>query len=116
MFSDSDPTASLFSKVAQQFTRQFKELGVTGGAYIYQVIPNSAATKSGLKAGDIIIKYGAKIIMNPAELPEQTERTQNTKTIPLIILRLNDNDKLGRMSLTVTGGVLGVGIMAIESF
>jgi S1-C subfamily serine protease len=41
---------------------------VTGGAEIREVLPNSAASKGGLKKGDIILLFDGKQVLGPADL------------------------------------------------
>jgi|SRR5579884_164012 S1-C subfamily serine protease len=43
-------------------------LPVDHGAYLAQVVPNSAAARAGLKQGDIIVKFEGKDIQNSADL------------------------------------------------
>ncbi|AFA41453.1 serine endoprotease [Wigglesworthia glossinidia endosymbiont of Glossina morsitans morsitans (Yale colony)] len=57
------------------------------GAFVSEVIPNSAAYKSGIKAGDIIISIDGKSIKSFAELRVKVGITAPGKTIVLGILR-----------------------------
>ena len=62
MFGESDPTARLYSQIAQKFTSNMDSLNVGGGAYIYEVDPKKLAAKNGLNVGDIVIQYNEHVI------------------------------------------------------
>jgi serine protease Do len=47
-----------------------KKAPVTGGAEIEEVLPNSAASRGGLLAGDIIIAFDGKQVLGPGHLKE----------------------------------------------
>lgn len=51
--------------------------GLTKGIYIDSVIPDSAAEKAGIQAGDVIVKFDGKAVYNMDELNE----IKNTKKI-----------------------------------
>lgn len=57
------------------------------GAFVSEVLPNSAALKAGIKAGDIIISVDNKPIQSFAELRVKVGTTAPGKTIVLGILR-----------------------------
>jgi S1-C subfamily serine protease len=40
----------------------------TGGAEIREILPNSAASKGGLKPGDIILGFDGKQVLSPKDL------------------------------------------------
>ncbi|AGJ61079.1 Protease degQ [Candidatus Moranella endobia PCVAL] len=57
------------------------------GAFVSEVLPNSAAAKAGIKAGDIIISVADKPIQSFAELRVKVGTTAPGKTIKLGLLR-----------------------------
>ncbi|XOD70130.1 MAG: serine endoprotease DegQ [Sodalis sp. (in: enterobacteria)] len=57
------------------------------GAFINEVLPNSAAEKAGIKAGDIIISVENKSIQSFAELRVKVGTTAPGKTVKLGLLR-----------------------------
>ncbi|BAC24289.1 degQ [Wigglesworthia glossinidia endosymbiont of Glossina brevipalpis] len=68
------------------------------GAFVSEVIPNSAASKAGMKAGDIILSVNGKSIKSFAELRVKVGITAPGKTISLGILR---NGKPKNISVTL---------------
>lgn len=98
------------------------------GALITQVAPDSPAARSGLKAGDVILKFNGQTISRTAELLNYLYRTSPNQKIDLSVLR---DDRLRTISPTVTtapddtpakselksenkGPILGVGIRNIS--
>ncbi|CUX96398.1 serine endoprotease DegQ [Candidatus Doolittlea endobia] len=57
------------------------------GAFISEVLPNSAAAKAGIKAGDIIVSVEGKPIQSFAELRVKVGTTAPGKTVKLGLLR-----------------------------
>jgi S1-C subfamily serine protease len=53
-----------------------KELGVTIGVVITQVVPNSPATLAGLERGDVIVEWNGQPVGEPMELTLQIGRTE----------------------------------------
>ncbi|MDR0371250.1 MAG: Do family serine endopeptidase [Prevotellaceae bacterium] len=66
-----------------------KDLNTLKGAYIGEVMPESAAEKAGLKAGDVITKINNTVINSAAELQEQVGRYRPGNKISIEILRNN---------------------------
>lgn len=62
---------------------------VTDGAFVTTVYPDTAAARSGLRAGDIIFKLNGRWVMNPAEITQRMAE-----------YRVGDNLRLG----VYTGG------------
>ncbi|MDR2168970.1 MAG: PDZ domain-containing protein [Planctomycetaceae bacterium] len=56
--------------------------------YVAEVVPNSPAEKSGIKQGDIILKFGGKKIDSPDALIKQVNAAKNTEQ-NLVIIRNN---------------------------
>lgn len=69
------------------------------GAFVSEVIPNSAAAKAGIKAGDILVSINGNSVRNFAELRAKVGTTGPGKTIKIGLLRAG---KL--QDLTVTLG------------
>lgn len=61
------------------------------GAFVSEVLPNSAAAKAGIKAGDIIISVADKPIQSFAELRVKVGTTAPGKTIKIGLLRNGKN-------------------------
>lgn len=57
------------------------------GAFVSEVLPNSAAAKAGIKAGDIIVSVEGKPIQSFAELRVKVGTTAPGKTVKLGLLR-----------------------------
>ena len=113
MFSDKDPGAKQYAKVAQVFTIQIAALKVEGGVYIYEVSKNSIAKKAGFKVGDIIIDYNGKVIKEMDDLITSLRDSQKEELVKITFLRLNNDSSFTRETKTVTGGMIGIGFMPI---
>ena len=57
------------------------------GALIARVIPDSPAEKSGLQAGDVIIKYNGRNLVNSSMLPPLVGSSNVDKPAELVVLR-----------------------------
>ncbi|MBR0574243.1 MULTISPECIES: DegQ family serine endoprotease [Pasteurellaceae] len=70
-----------------------KEFGVDAqqGAFVSEVLPNSAAEKAGIKAGDVIVKMNGKKISNFSEMRAKIATSGAGKEIELTYLRNNDS-------------------------
>jgi hypothetical protein len=113
MFAPVDPTARRYAHTAQQFTIQLDMLGVTGGVYIYEIRPGSAAEKCGLAAGDIIIAYNGRVIGDMPGFVDAERSAQAADTVSIGWLRLNAQDRFERHENAASGGSLGLGAMPI---
>jgi serine protease Do len=71
------------------------------GALISEVDSQGPAAKSGLKAGDLIIKFNGSDVHTSSDLPYLVGRTTPKSKVPVVIMR-----KGKEQSLTVTVGVL----------
>jgi serine protease Do len=71
---------SLDSQLAEYF-------GVKEGVLVRAVSKGSAAEKSGLKAGDVIVKIDDSRISTPREIANSVRAARPKKTIPLQIIR-----------------------------
>ncbi|MDG6881432.1 Periplasmic serine endoprotease DegP precursor [Phocoenobacter uteri] len=70
-----------------------KEFGVDAqqGAFVSEVLPNSAAEKAGIKAGDVIVKMNGKKIANFNEMRAKIATSGAGKEIELTYLRNNES-------------------------
>lgn len=73
------------------------------GALISEVDSEGPAAKSGLKAGDLIIKFNGRDVQTSSDLPYLVGRTAPKSKVPVIIMR-----KGKEQSLNVTVGILPV--------
>ncbi len=72
------------------------------GALIAQMEPNGPAEKSGLKVGDIILKFNGRSIATSSDLPHAVGPTRAGSTVPVLIMR-----KGKKVTLDVTVGTRG---------
>ncbi len=57
------------------------------GGLVASVFPNSPASKAGVQAGDIILKFNGKAIKESHNLPAEVARTKIGSTVPIEVLR-----------------------------
>lgn len=84
-------------------------LGIQGkdsslGAYVYAVIPGSAAQKAGIKAGDVITQFEGTTIATMSQLKELLSYYPAGAKVEFVILRPQGNDKYEEMKITVELG------------
>ncbi|WP_331353418.1 Do family serine endopeptidase [Cellvibrio sp. UBA7671] len=73
------------------------------GALINEVDSEGPAAKSGLKAGDLIIKFNGNAVHNSSDLPSLVGRTAPKSKVPVVIMR-----KGKEQTINVTVGILPV--------
>lgn len=73
------------------------------GALISETDPTGPAAKSGLKSGDVIIKFNGNTVNTSADLPYLVGRTPPKSKVPVVIMR-----KGKEQTLNVTVGILPV--------
>lgn len=73
------------------------------GALISEVDSEGPAAKSGLKAGDLIIKFNGNTVHNSSDLPSLVGRTAPKSKVPVVIMRRGKEQMLN-----VTVGILPV--------
>lgn len=73
------------------------------GALISEADPEGPAAKSGLKAGDLIIKFNGHDVHTSSDLPYLVGRTAPKSKVPVVIMR-----KGKEQTLSVTVGILPV--------
>ena len=71
---------SLDSQLAEYF-------GVKEGVLVRSVVGGSAAEKSGLRAGDVIVKVDDNRVTNPRDISAGIRSTRAKKTIPVQVVR-----------------------------
>jgi serine protease Do len=76
-------------------------LGKARGAVVSSVVPGSAADKAGVREGDIITKYGDKVIETPSDLSRSVASTKPGVKSTLTVFR-NGNSR--ELSITVAEG------------
>lgn len=76
-------------------------LGKARGAVVSSVVPGSAADKAGVREGDIITKYGDKVIETPSDLSRSVASTKPGVKSTLTVFR---NGSSRELSITVAEG------------
>ncbi|MDH6590870.1 serine protease Do [Variovorax sp. TBS-050B] len=76
-------------------------LGKARGALVSSVVPGSAADKAGVREGDIITKYGDKVIETPSDLSRSVASTKPGVKSTLTVFR---NGSARELSITVAEG------------
>jgi len=76
----------LIQDVTQELAESFA-MEKPQGALIAKVLPDSPASESGLKVGDIIITFNGKDIERSVDLPPIVGRTKVNSTVPTIVIR-----------------------------
>lgn len=74
------------AELNQQFAKQLN-LDVNSGVVAYQVSPDSAAAKAGVKALDVIIEFGGQRVREPFELRRAIERRPAGSTQLMKVIR-----------------------------
>jgi serine protease Do len=67
----------------------YQEFGLKSrmGAVVSSVIPDAAADKAGLKAGDVIVEYNGKPVPNSNDLVKMVTATKPGTTVPVKVMR-----------------------------
>ncbi len=97
------------------------------GALVSQLDPSGPAAKSGLRVGDVIIRFGKADIQNSGDLPHAVGISQPGKSVPVTLMRegkkrvvdvvvgtLGGDESLATESEVVEGGRLGLVVDALE--
>jgi serine protease Do len=76
----------MVQKITTELAETFK-LSDTHGALVNDVVPNGPAARSGLKRGDIIVKFNGKEILSVENLPKQVAAVEPGKSVKVEVLR-----------------------------
>jgi serine protease Do len=76
----------MVQKITTELAGTFKLID-THGALVSDVIPNGPAARSGLKRGDIIVKFNGKEILSVENLPKQVAAVEPGKSVKVEIIR-----------------------------
>jgi hypothetical protein len=87
MFSSKDPGAKQYARTAQGFTLQHKQLGVSGGVYIY-ALNSGGGMKGGLMVGDIVTLYNNRLITNMIDFDKVIHESPTVAGTTISFLRL----------------------------
>lgn len=84
-------------------------LGIQGkdsslGAYVHAVLPNSAAQKAGIEAGDIIIEFEGTTISTMSQLKELLSYYPAGEEVDFVILRPDGEEQYYKIGITVELG------------
>lgn len=80
------------------------------GALIAGVVDDSPADKSGLKVGDVIVKFNGKRVIRSSALPPMVGRVKVGEKVPVTVYREGK-----RRNLSVQVGALDAQVSAVES-
>jgi serine protease Do len=80
----------------------FQEFGLKSraGALVSSVAAGGAAAKAGLEAGDVIIEYNGRPVLNTNELVKMVTATKPGATVPVKVMRRRDRRE-GTLNITV---------------
>ena len=76
----------MIQKITTELAETFK-LSNTHGALVNDVVPNGPADRSGLKRGDIIVKFNGEEILSVENLPKQVAAVQPGKSVKVEVIR-----------------------------
>ena len=91
------------AEVTPEIARQFG-LGVTSGALVQEVVPNSAAARAGLRQGDVIVAFGGQRVHSVEDLQAALRRHKPGDRVPVTVWR---NGKNVRIEVTLSGRSVG---------
>lgn len=91
--------AEVTPELAQQF-----QLEVSSGALVQSVVPNSAAAKAGLRAGDVIVELGGTPVRSVEDLLAALRRHKPGDRVPVKVSR---NGKTITIDVTLSGSAIG---------
>lgn len=95
-------TGILFTKAIQK-----KEVNFMGGYYIISVASSSAAEKSGIEAGDILVTYNGKSVENILTFDQQIQAV-TTATTDFSLLRFSKSGSFQIITSKISAGKMGI--------
>ncbi len=107
------PSAHHYTTVAQSFTAQCRDLGLTGGVYVYRIVKGGVGWSSGLRVGDIIIGYGGHLVFSTKSFIELKLNSDKGKKVKIDLLRMDKNGTFKKLHTLVSTGPLGIYVMDI---
>jgi len=113
LFGEKYPSTKRYVRTAQLFTLQCDALGLEGGAYIWECLPEGAGSKAGLAVGDIITGYGGYSVRSTKSYIESKKKMRNAKKVKIEYLRLDDAGHFQKKANMLDYGVLGIRLMDI---
>lgn len=111
------------SEMNADIAKAFK-IDAQRGAFVSEVMPNSAASKAGLKAGDVLVSVDGKPISSFAELRAKVGTTGPGKTVKIGLLRegkplevavtLENSDNVGTSAQSLHPTLQGASLSNID--
>ncbi len=112
-FAAEDPTAAHYGQTGAAFTTQAAALNVVGGAYLFQVNPDSPAAQAGLREGDIVVALNGLPTDTNIALSGALGELPAGQPARLTVLRVRPDQTFQQLEVTVAEQPLGVGLMPI---
>lgn len=81
-----------------------KNFNMPNGVYVVKIIEDSPADKCGLKAGDIITKFGDREVSSMEELQSILSKKEAGEEIQMVVQRNDEKGEYKEITLTVTLG------------
>ncbi len=81
-----------------------KNFNMPNGVYVTKILDDSPADKCGLKAGDIITKFGDREVSTMQELQSILSRKEAGEEVSMVVKRNNEKGEYKEITLTVTLG------------
>lgn len=105
------PSVHNYITAVQAFTIQKESIGFNGGVYIYEIMPEGAARKAGLDAGDIIVAYAGERTESTGDFTAVRSGIIQGEPAEIDYLRMDGAGHFQKKEVTVPHDVLGVKIM-----
>lgn len=81
-----------------------KNFNMPNGVYVVKILEDSPADKCGLKAGDIITKFGDREVSTMEELQNVLSKKEAGEEIEMVVQRNNEKGEYKEITLKVTLG------------
>ncbi|MBE5923374.1 MAG: PDZ domain-containing protein [Lachnospiraceae bacterium] len=89
------------NNITDEYAEQFN---MPNGVYVSKILEDSPADKCGLKAGDIITKFGDRDVSSMEELQSILSKKQAGEEVTMVVQRNNEKGEYKEITLTVTLG------------